>query len=112
MRPPRRLAGSAICRGAPQRNPAICRPWHEPWRDDELRFERDAQAFRRGRTQRQEGGASMAYPIHYDDYPEDEDIADTNVPNCAGGPDNLPDTGGYVTPGTLTDDATKWGPDY
>jgi hypothetical protein len=55
----------------------------------------------------------MAYPTSYDDYPEDEEIADKNVHGSQGGPENLPDTTGYHGADTATgDDRKTWNPDY
>jgi hypothetical protein len=54
----------------------------------------------------------MAYPTSYDDYPEDEEIADKNVHGSQGGPENLPDTKGYHGSDTDHGGAKTWNPDY
>lgn len=53
----------------------------------------------------------MAYPISYDDYPDDRDL-DVNVHGSQGGLENLPDTEAYHGADTDHGDAKTWNPDY
>jgi hypothetical protein len=54
----------------------------------------------------------MAYPISYDDYPDDTEKADVNVHGSQGGPENLPDTEAYHGSDTDHGGAKTWNPDY